>query len=116
VFDSDRDFGGNLAGATTETRWCIRLRRWCDYAFTQSTYRYGEYRGYVYNCTDFNIAGLNTDRWAAYAQRQPDIVLRFNAAAPKEWYGVQQQPVPHFRQERPASPISLPEDRLPFVR
>jgi outer membrane immunogenic protein len=77
IFDPTGNSGGNLTGATTETRGAFVYGAGADYAFTRHISLRAEYRGYVYKAPDFNLAGLNTDSWTHIAQPSAGIVFHF---------------------------------------
>jgi opacity protein-like surface antigen len=77
VFDPTNNDGAALFGASTETRGTFLYGGGADYPLTKHVALRGEYRGFVYQAPNFNVAGLNSDSWTHVAQPSAGIVFRF---------------------------------------
>src|SRR6266581_5519563 len=69
--------GGTFAGATLQARGAFLYGGGADYAFTRHLSLRAEYRGFVYQAPNFNLASLNTSAWTHSAQPSAGIVFRF---------------------------------------
>lgn len=77
IFDPTGNFGGSVAGASSQGKGAFLYGGGADYAFTRHLSLRAEYRGFVYKNPDFGLAGLRTDSWTHTAQPSAGIVLHF---------------------------------------
>ena len=77
IFDPTGNFGGSVAGASSQGRGAFLYGGGADYAFTRHLSLRAEYRGFVYKNPDFGLASLRTDSWTHTAQPSAGIVVRF---------------------------------------
>ena len=77
IFNPTGNFGGSVAGASTQGKGAFLYGVGADYAFTRHLSLRAEYRGFVYKDPDFGLHALNTDSWAHTAQPSAGIVLHF---------------------------------------
>ena len=77
IFDPTGNFGGSVAGASSQGTGAFLYGGGADYAFTRHLSLRAEYRGFVYRNPDFGLASLRTDSWTHTAQPSAGIVVRF---------------------------------------
>jgi len=77
MFDPTGNAGGSFGGATWQAKGAFVYGAGADYAFTKHISLRAEYRGYLYQAPDFNLASLNTNAWTHTAQPSAGIVFRF---------------------------------------
>jgi opacity protein-like surface antigen len=77
VFDPTNNPGGSFPGASQQTIGTFVYGVGADYSFTSHLALRAEYRGYVYQVPDFNVASLHTDSWTHAAQPSAGFVFRF---------------------------------------
>jgi opacity protein-like surface antigen len=77
VFDPTGDSGGFVPGATALTRAAFVYGGGADWNFTQHFALRAEYRGFVYERPDFDLASLHSGAITNTAQPSAGIVFRF---------------------------------------
>jgi opacity protein-like surface antigen len=77
IFDPTGNFGGSVAGASTQGKGAFLYGAGADYAFTRHLSLRVEYRGFVYKDPDFGLRALNTGGWTHTAQPSAGIVFHF---------------------------------------
>jgi opacity protein-like surface antigen len=77
LFDPTNNAGGALVGATQQTKGAFLYGGGADYVFTNRLLLRAEYRGFVYQAPDFNVANLHTGSWTHLAQPSAGFVYRF---------------------------------------
>lgn len=77
VFDPTGNPGGFVPGATTQSRATFVYGGGVDWNLTQHLALRAEYRGFVYERPDFNLAALHSGAVTNTAQPSAGIVFRF---------------------------------------
>lgn len=77
VFDPTGNAGGFVPGATTQARAAFVYGGGVDWNLTQHFALRAEYRGFVYERPDFNLAGLHSGAVTNTAQPSAGVVFRF---------------------------------------
>jgi opacity protein-like surface antigen len=77
VFDPTGDPGGFVPGATTQARAAFVYGGGADWSLTQHFALRAEYRGFVYERPDFDLAALHSGAITHTAQPSAGIVFRF---------------------------------------
>jgi opacity protein-like surface antigen len=77
VFDPTGDVGGLVSGAQSQTKAAFVYGGGADYDLSKHFTLRAEYRGFVYERPDFNLATLQSGATAHTAQPSAGIVFRF---------------------------------------
>jgi opacity protein-like surface antigen len=77
VFDPTGNAGGFLSGAQSQARAAFVYGGGADYELTKHFMLRAEYRGFVYERPDFDLATLHSGATTHTAQPSAGIVFRF---------------------------------------
>ena len=77
IFDPTNNPGGAFPGATLQAKGAFVYGAGADYAFMRHVSLRLEYRGYVSQVPDFNVASLHANSWTNIAQPSAGLVFRF---------------------------------------